>query len=767
MALSSDRMIRSICFFFALSSTAFAAFPVLMSEQAPTVSPYVGARHFIDATRNGRAIVAVGYRFETTLHVLDGRSETPTFKSRVVRPAASSVQVFPNAVGSKWAVQTLFGFVGSPPAERAVDFWSFDPSGAMDSTLSRNISYQAIITENDLGLFAVSSTTILNIASGQVRSFNICQDSEGVEIPSCVWQRGGVVGSGQNIWAARVVPSLVGLKLQLVQFNTNGQQLQVQDLFVSPVAFATLTRTANLLRVGVRNNQETVVFNITDDQGFRIQAAGRIDRSTSPRVLENGDWLLSEQTLNTNDFLHSQVTPVAFDGSLALLTPNYSFVTVGGSPTLSGSNMQGDILLVSYRNGREAYEWRNRQGVIWRSQEDTEAASFDASGNLLTLSADRSAGSKLSAKRIGRDGAQIGDSEALSESIRTPTIALLRGPNNELLSVGSYAGELPHGVDRISADGQKERVGQLGPVVYSASLLHSTGSAWVTQEDGSNPSESLNTATGARFFTPKALLKIAVGDSLYVFNRLEDFPTLQIFREGQSGNVVLPSMAANLVTARTVNQALANQDELRFVLRLTNTNSYVVMGVFNGQASERFRFSLEATDAVARILSDGSILAGSAATGWKKFTSNVPTGTPFPICERVDKDDGKGGLWSSRIVLGDAFASIACYTGPGGILREAITPHQSDLYSLTLSEDGDLIGVSSRALMRFRVVDGVVRHHSRAVQSMSPPTNIGDKLYFVFYRTSLSASGQDAFIGQTDLIPAAEVVDQYTRSGFE
>jgi hypothetical protein len=652
--------------------------------------------------------------------------------------------------------------------------FGFDQNGSLSSAMGRRVAPSSVVS-TDSGFFSLSSTNIVNLATSQSSSFSPCSDQNGAQIPNCstsfdLGQR--AIGLGANIWFIRYVGSTDNWRAELVAVNTDGQ---VQQILALPgqlrYTYSTLSVVSGQLRVSMSlGSTETALFNISVQPRLQIQAAGSVGFQSSGKPLGNGDWLVASTARFT------QVTPVAFTGSLAPISANFEFAR---APSMRDDQFDTNALgdsLVSFEQRNTPYvsrfEWRDAQGHLILNRSDLLAAKFEPSGNLLVLVLDRSSAIPvLKAQRIGRNGAQIGETEGFSDvAIKPSEVSLYRGPNNTLLALNAYLGERENAVYQIDLDGNKARVAQLSPSRFTTPI-YAAGSPWISQ--GRNEVaqiESVNILTGARYFIPAGGRKIAVGDAIYEFSDNAGLPGLRIHRAGQSGTVALPAVEARVISYRPVNPALANQDELRFVLQNTATGEQIVMSVTNGQAVERFRSG-------GVILSDGSLLSATGSNQWRKFKTDGTIIENYPVCgdPSYPLDDGKGGVWTSRRAGPDENQYFTmCYTSPNGVLSEALTPAPA-VGNASLTEDGDFLQLTGSTQTRFRVVDGVVRHHTRlrefvASPDSRPAINIGDKLYFSSTRQNLSDIGlpsQEALIEQIDLIPTAAVIDQYASSGFE
>jgi hypothetical protein len=767
-------MIRSILFSFALSKSAFAAFPLLMNEP---VSVAQGFYNFdLDTTQNGRSIVAMDTLGESIFYAIGGRNNLSASPLRISRSGIRSFPfIFPTASGSTWLMDLNVGpifAVLNPPTTK--HFLGFDQNGVLRGAIARSVPIQSVIS-TDSGLSSLSATRIFNVATGQFRNFSPCSDENGATISNCVVSTNGnltAVGLGAKIWLIRFLGRNDNWRAELVAFDSDGRQLEVLALpgqLKNP--FAWLSGVNGQLRVATTvQERNTTLFNVSVQPSAQVRAVGKVSPASSARALGNGDWLMS------SNGRYSQVTPVAFTGEIRTLTPNFEFETAATElEPYFETSVHGDTLICLRENNPPyfcRYEWRDAHGALIMNRSDLHRAKFEPSGNLLALTVDRTATvPALQAQRLDRRGAQIGEIEGFADvAVRPERLSLHRGPNNEVLSFSGYGSRIKNVINRISTDGSAQRAGTLSPL-YSAIVLHAPGSPWISQGlSDTDQIESVNILTGARYFIARGGRKIAVGEAIYEFNDNAGIPGLRIHRAGQVGAVTLPTVAATLISVKQVNPALANQDELRFVLRIGHTNQFVVMGVANGQAIERFRMP-------GFILSDGSLLTNNDLNTWTKYNSDGSTVHPYRVCGEPTEagDDGKGGMWTRRKVEADEGSYfIMCYTGHDGALSEAITPSQS-FENLLVVEGGDWLQLTGFRQTRYRAVDGVVRHHTRVRESLAWPDsrsviNIGDKLYFSATQSTVSELGLrtvDTFIDQTDLIPAAEVIDQYTRSGFE
>jgi hypothetical protein len=764
-------MIRSILSSLALSTSASAAFPVLMNELLPIVE---NSTYDLDTTRNGRTMVMMDSGRESIFHTLDGLNTTPTMPLRVTRSRGRGLpNIFATPSGSTWMVDLNIGIefaVLNPPHTNHV--LSFDENGILNGALLRAFYLERQnVVSNSSGFFVVPrySSTIQNIATGQSRSFDPCLDVNGVAIASCT-RFPGIAGLGNSIGVLRTLRYRDRGQLQLVKMSVEGQQQQVLNLAsVSSQSWASISASSGQLRVvaGV-SEQDTLLFNISLTPTAQIQSAGLVSSASSARPLGNGDWLVS------NNGLYSQVTPVPFTGELVPIAPNFQFeraASIDGYFDVE-SNAVGDTLICFLQRNPPFYnhEWRDARGNLLLSRNDLHSAKFEPSGNVVAIATDRSTGIKrMQAIRFNRNGDQVGEAEGFSDIPVLPArIDLFRGPNDTLLAYSGHGRERANLIHQIGTTGSKDRVATLSPLP-NATTFYAAGSNWISQAmTDTDQLESVNILTGARYFVPRGGRKIAVGDAIYELSDNAGIAKLRIFRGGQAGNVELPNVASTLVSVKQVNPALANQDELRFVLRNGHNNQQLVMGVANGQAIERFRTG-------GFVLGDGSLLSATDLNQWTKYNTDGTTVQPYPVCGDLSDagDDGKGGMWTRKRATEDS-PYIICYTSPQGVLSEAITPSYA-YGSLSITEDGDWIQLNSVSQTRYRVVDGIVRHYSQMIESLAqtsglPAINIGDKLYFVATQTNLSEFGlhtYDPAIEQTDLIPASAVIDQYTRSGFE
>jgi hypothetical protein len=791
---------------------ASASFPVSVTDLGPSVASPRG--YVFDHTRSGRVVLGQDYFSDTVFHTLDGRNDTPTAPIRTSLSTAFSagVQIFPTDSGSVWALNHPIFNISPPPPIKPVEFLSFDNSGVLTHSQRRNLSRETILISTESGVFGITPSTITAIASNEISTYRPCDDENGAALSPCFAFR-SYTGNDLLFWTLRYVGAGASGRLELVPFRTSGEQLSRTTLLaLSDRPEVKMTNEYGFARIRVTSAQETVLFNVS----FAPTVAGRISGAIANAwPLANGKWLILK------DGLYSHVSLSAISTTPAPVTLNYSFAFAqsGSAPVNVQSNAAGDVLVsqqvstnsrhgrqvstnsrhgrqvsTNSRHGRQVstnsrhdrqvttnnlrYEWRNAQGSLLLSGDGLLAATLEPAGNLLTLKPPVSGVSAgIVAERLSRAGSRLGELEALSDSaIRPQRVSLLRGANDTLLSVSLYTGERENVINRINVDGSKVRLGSFRALGF-ASLLHAQGSPWVSQfsVDLNDPVESFNTLSSARFFTPNDGTKFAVGDALYEFKDDGGTLELQIFRDGQPGSVALPAIASTLIEAKPVKPALADQDELRFIARAQNDSSmYLVFGVSNGQAFERFRF-VDKVSFFGQLLSDGSVIVISRDfTSWRRLTPTNPTGAVIPLCG-YPIDDGAGGLWSSKRVTVKELPIIMCFTGRDGLLREAITPIALFSQTSKFTEDGDWLQLDDYGQTRFRVVDGVVRHQRRPLPSQGrigydSAINIGDKIYFTLEQSNTAATGlftSETFIDQIDLIPAAEVIDQYTRSGFE
>jgi hypothetical protein len=300
-------MIRSIFFSFALSTNASAVFPVLMNEQVPTVNR---GRYTIDATRDGHAIVASDYTADTVFHRLDGRNDTPTLPTRISRGNGTIWPiVFATANGSHWIAE-LGGqtFVSPDPPTRRYYAWNFDQNGALIGMLDRILSRETKFVKNDLGVLGITSSLIVNIETGLSSRIDICRDSSGMNLSPCR-ALASYAGIDEDVWIPRYVGSNANGRVQLVRFNARGEQVQTRDLIASAtLPEVTLTRMFGELRVSVIDADQTVLFNVSDRQGFQIQFAGRVNGRNFSAPLGDGNWLLSAASTNPTT-THATLAP--------------------------------------------------------------------------------------------------------------------------------------------------------------------------------------------------------------------------------------------------------------------------------------------------------------------------------------------------------------------------------------------------------------------------------------------------------------------------
>jgi hypothetical protein len=757
-------MLRLMIPLIALSTSTFAAFPVLMNEPVSSAS----ADNFaIDTSREGRALVALDYYGESAFHRLDGNESTSTSPSRFSRlPFRKTIFATPS--GSEWVLHYPYMGFPFPSPFRQVGFLNFDGNGILVSSSTVSISREAQVIKNDAGFFGITSNSIAEIARGTLRGYGICADANGVAIAACA-PNFSYVGSDRTFWVPRYVGASPGGQVQLVQFDMDGHQLQMMNLMaLSTRPDVRLEQTSDLLRVAIRTEQESFLFNVSIATA-QIQSSGWTHGSaTGIWALGNGDWLLRQD----GSFEH--YTLAAYS-SPALITPNHTFS--GGQfavafPELE-SNIEGDILIRPQTPEHSSrYEWRNRHGAVLLSRDDLSAAKLDPSGTLLTLRKDSSSGrTKVLAERFDRKGLQLGEPEGFNDTaLRPQSVNLLRAPRDQVVSVSDYVGEVNAVMNRITIDGRKQRINQFSPSGYGwPELLHSAGSPWVSRyvSTESAPTESVNILTGARIFTQINGYKVAIDDAIYEFSDGFAGLDLRIFRSGQSGTVTLPTTASTLVIAKAVKPEIAEGDELRFVAVAQNdSNLRIAYGVANGQATERFRFTVQdGTNPYVAFLIDGALVVQTEFQHLKRFNNNATAGIAVPFCGLPIYDDGLGGFWSQS-------DSTACYTGRDGTLQRAIAPI-SPKFEYLMSDDGDWIQINDREQTRFRVIDGIVRFHTRSLptlRSYDRPLLIGTELYYVTERSSLSANGAqtvDTLINRTELVPISEVADRLTSSGFE
>jgi hypothetical protein len=761
---------------------ASASFPVSVTDLGPSVASPRG--YVFDHTRSGRVVLGQDYFSDTVFHTLDGRNDTPTAPIRTTLSTAFSagVQIFPTDNGSVWALNRPIFSISPPPPIKAVEFLSFNNNGVLTNSQRRSLSRETILISTESGVFGITPSTITAIASNEISTYRPCDDENGAALSPCFAFR-SYAGNDLLFWTLRYVGAGATGRLELVPFRTSGEQVSRTTLLALPDRpEVKMTNEYGFARIRVTSAQETVLFNVS----FAPTVAGRISGVIANAwPLANGKWLILK------DGLYSHVSLSAISTTPAPVTLNYSFAFAqsGSAPVNVHSNAAGDVLVSQQvspkrRHDRQVttnnlrYEWRNAQGSLLLSGDGLLAATLEPAGNLLTLKPPvGGVGAGIVAERLSRAGSRLGELEALSDSaIRPQRVSLLRGANDALLSVSLYTGARENVINRINVDGSKVRLGSFRALGF-ATLLHAQGSPWVSQfsEDLNDPVESFNTLSSARFFTPNDGTKFAVGDALYEFKDDSGTLELQIFRDGQPGSVALPAIASTLIEAKLVRPALADEDELRFIARAQNDSSlYLVFGVSNGQAFERFRF-VDTVPYFGQLLSDGAVIVISPDfTSWNKLTPSNPTGAVIPLCG-YPIDDGAGGLWSSKRVTVKELPIIMCFTGRDGLLREAITPIALFSQPSKFTDDGDWLQLDDYGQTRFRVVDGVVRHQRRPLQSLGrigydSAINIGDKIYFTLEQSNNAATGlftSETLIDQTDLIPVSEVIDQYTRSGFE
>jgi hypothetical protein len=775
-------MIRSILLSVAISTSlahlatrqtsALAAFPVLMNDQVPSNSLY--SNYGVDSTRAGRTIVSLGLPGETVFHVLDGRNDTPTNPSRISSGNwDDGASIFGTPSGSTWMLRQ-FNLTPISPFQTQ-DFLAFDQNGQLRSAITQTTNIGSTFITNDLGSFVLSGNRIFNFATRQSQSFNACVGANGGTILNCTTTRflnPVAVGLGQSIWALRSVGTTDSALLQLVQMSVSGQQRQVLDLIEQPgTPFTQINVVAGQLRVwaSAQGQRASFLFNISTQKSAQIQSAGRISGPPfSARALGNGDWLVFANGRYSQFALHT------YNGAVEAIASSHEFETTELEVRdFFDTNNLGDTLLCFYQLTPLPscqFEWRDAQGTLLMRRNDWLQAKFEPSGNLLTIAADGETG-RIFAKRLNRDGLQVDETEGFTDTpVRPERVHLFRGSNDSLLSVSGYSRARENVIHRINLDGSRERVGSFGPLGF-ASFLHAAGSPWISQiSAGTFPLESVNIQTGARFFVAPGARIVAVGDAIYEFRDSAGVPSLRIIRGGQAGSVTLPAFAGTVLAAKAVNPALANQDELRFVVVNRDTNQQVVMGVRNGQATERFQLT---NSGQRLILSDGSVIASG-----RKFSTDGRLIEPYALCDTPTEaaDDGKGGIWTLW-KIDNVFRSpvLVCHTSADGTFSYALTPsYANDVLSVT--EDGDLFHGYAGSQTRYHVVDGIVRHHTRVQEATSKPIasraalNIADKLYFSAERTLVSETGVrtiDMLVEQTDLIPIARVIDQYTSNGFE
>jgi hypothetical protein len=254
----------------------------------------------------------------------------------------------------------------------------------------------------------------------------------------------------------------------------------------------------------------------------------------------------------------------------------------------------------------------------------------------------------ITATTFNRNSTQIGDTEALGELALNPNrVRLSRGAGDKLIVVNSYFLETDNTVQEIDDQGTLRQAGVLSALA-TPTLLQTSGSAWLTQTRASGPTESLNTITGAKYFLPSGGQHVPVNEALYKFETQNGMPTLRVFRSGQTATIALPAIIATMTSALAVEPSLTGGDDLRFILKTAinaQSGQFIVFGVQNGVAIERFRFD-EFINLTPILLSDGSVVASVSTEGMaKKYATDGLLMNSYPMCG-APIDAGGGNVWS-------------------------------------------------------------------------------------------------------------------------
>jgi hypothetical protein len=773
-------MIRKLLLLLTASAPMLAAFPVELNQAIPSVPEFVNGPAWalsLDVTRPERVVASMRFPYEHAFYIFDQENNTASFSKQAFLSSTGELrgpQIIATPTGSKWIYTHVSQFAVPQPLFLQT-YLSFDHQGTLTQQQSGVILADTKFVHNESGLFGIGRNAIRTLEGfGESTDFDPCLEFNGSVISPCIGDIYTAIGVGNHFWMVRYVGT--DYALQLVQYSVGGRVMQVQNLPRSAVAESGSSRlwhSRGLLRLNVYGANTISLVNIAIEPDFRIQRAAQLSIEALRDVLPLGsqDWLLQrEQSV-------AHVSLPAFDNQPRSLVENYRFATLSNQMIRFESNPQGDVLSSVQSESRTHHQWRDARGNLLLDRQDLIQAKLPASGNLFAVMSDGKAG--LLTQRFGRDAQPLGNAESFSDAVIAPISAkLYRGANSELLTLSRYWAGVRSPVNRIDLSGSRESAGTIAQPLLD-SVLHDPGSAWLHQLIGSNQLESLNAVTSQRFFSTGAIRVYAVGDALYRLSLINGSVRLEITRDGQSGSVSLPESTGYILSATRVNPALATQDEFRFVLRTQvsapQLGRTLVFGVANGQVAQRFEIT-HADSSSMILLNDGGVLLNPDQLMTKKYTNTGMLLAPFQHCgEPIG--DARGGIWSRRKIVPEEEYFIVCHTSHDGIFSESRTLIERGYGVRFIAEDGDLVEIDSNLQTRFHVMDGVVRHYSSIQQFFRGPLardasvhNIGAHIYGITRGLYQSPSGLKNFVTrveQTNLMGTAELIDRFTRSGFE